>query len=83
MAGVDGSLDNRFFGDNAIAQSEVRAKTGSINGVRSLAGFITGADGADLVFAFFATGDVTDESRTALETLTTAVYSCGSNLADF
>lgn len=83
VAGVDGSLDNRFFGDNAIAQSEVRAKTGSINGVRSLAGFITGADGADLVFAFFATGDVTDESRTALETLTTAVYSCGSNLADF
>jgi D-alanyl-D-alanine carboxypeptidase/D-alanyl-D-alanine-endopeptidase (penicillin-binding protein 4) len=51
--------------------------------VRSLAGFITGADGADLVFAFFATGDVTDESRTALETLATAVYSCGSNLADF
>jgi len=83
VAGVDGSLDNRFFGDNAIAQSEVRAKTGSINSVRSLAGFITGADGADLVFAFFATGDVTDESRTALETLTTAVYSCGSNLADF
>ena len=83
LAGVDGSLDDRFTGANAIAQAQVRAKTGSITGVRSLAGFVTGEDGADLVFAFFAVGDVGDAAKMAIDTVVTGVYSCGSNLADF
>jgi D-alanyl-D-alanine carboxypeptidase/D-alanyl-D-alanine-endopeptidase (penicillin-binding protein 4) len=61
----------------------VFAKTGSITGTRSLAGYIEAEDATDLAFAFFALGEVGDDTRTAIETLVTAVYSCGSNLADF
>jgi D-alanyl-D-alanine carboxypeptidase/D-alanyl-D-alanine-endopeptidase (penicillin-binding protein 4) len=83
VSGVDGSLDDRFTGDNAIAQGTVRAKTGSIQGVRSLAGTLTATDGGDLVFAFFASGEVSDDARSALETAVVGVYRCGANLADF
>ncbi len=83
IAGVDGSLEDRFSGDNAVAAGRVFAKTGSIQGTRSLAGWVSAEDGTDLVFAFFASGDVGDDARGALETAVTAVYSCGANLADF
>jgi len=83
VAGVDGSLDDRFTGDNAVAQGRVLAKTGSIQGTRSLAGWVTAEDDTDVVFAFFATGEVSDDARTALESVVTGVYSCGANLADF
>ncbi|MDA8909512.1 D-alanyl-D-alanine carboxypeptidase/D-alanyl-D-alanine-endopeptidase [Pontimonas sp.] len=83
IAGVDGSLDDRFGGENAVVTSRVQAKTGSISGTRSLAGFIKGVDDSDRVFAFFATGAVDDDARTALETVVAGVYSCGANLADF
>lgn len=83
IAGADGSLASRFGGENEIVHGRVFAKTGSISGVRSLAGFITSVDNTELVFAFFSEGEVGDDSRVALENLVTAVYSCGSNLADF
>lgn len=83
VAGVDGSLEDRFAGENAIAHERVQAKTGSITGVRSLAGFVTGEDDEPLAFAFFSQGSVGDETRVAIESLVTAVYGCGSNLADF
>jgi D-alanyl-D-alanine carboxypeptidase/D-alanyl-D-alanine-endopeptidase (penicillin-binding protein 4) len=83
VAGVDGSLDDRFTDANAIAHNRVQAKTGSITGVRSLAGFVTGEDDEPLAFAFFSQGTVGDETKVAIETLVTAVYGCGSNLADF
>ena len=83
IGGVDGSLDDRFQGANAIAQGRVFAKTGSIQGTRSLAGWVTAEDGSDLVFAFFAHGEVSDEARGALETVVVGAYSCGANLADF
>ena len=83
IAGVDGSLDDRFTGDNATAQGRVFAKTGSIQGTRSLAGWVSAEDDSELVFAFFATGEVSDDARAALETVVTGVFSCGANLADF
>jgi D-alanyl-D-alanine carboxypeptidase/D-alanyl-D-alanine-endopeptidase (penicillin-binding protein 4) len=83
IGGVDGSLDDRFQGANAIAQGKVFAKTGSIQGTRSLAGWVTAEDGSDLVFAFFAHGEVSDEARGALEIVVVGAYSCGANLADF
>ena len=83
IAGVDGSLNNRFQGENAAAQGRVFAKTGSIQGTRSLAGWVSAEDDTDLVFAFFASGAVSDEARGALESVVTGVYSCGANLADF
>ena len=83
LAGIDGSLDDRFVGDNSVAAGQVSAKTGSISGTRSLAGFLHSEDAANLVFAFFATGNVDDAARGALESLVTGVFACGSNLADF
>ena len=83
LAGIDGSLDDRFVGDNSVAAGQVSAKTGSISGTRSLAGYIQSEDTSDLVFAFFATGDVDDAARGALESLATGVFACGLNLADF
>ena len=42
------------------------------------------ADGTRLTFAFYAIGDgIQDEAKEALDTLTTAVYTCGNNLARF
>lgn len=83
LAGVDGSLDDRFVGANSVAAGQASAKTGSISGTRSLAGVIEAEDDTQLTFAFFATGDVDDSARAALESLVAGVYSCGGNLADF
>ena len=83
VAGVDGSLKDRFAGPNAGLVGKVAAKTGTIKGVRALAGYVSASDDTDLIFAFFATGDVGEASRVAIETLVTGVYTCGENLAHF
>jgi D-alanyl-D-alanine carboxypeptidase/D-alanyl-D-alanine-endopeptidase (penicillin-binding protein 4) len=46
VAGVDGSLDNRMKG--TAAEKNVRAKTGTMSNIRSLAGYVTTADGEHL-----------------------------------
>ena len=83
VAGGDGSLKDRFTGENSLAAGRVFAKTGSITGVRSLAGFVTAQDGSELGFAFFAMGDVGDDTKIALDDVVTGVYICGENLANF
>jgi D-alanyl-D-alanine carboxypeptidase/D-alanyl-D-alanine-endopeptidase (penicillin-binding protein 4) len=83
VAGQSGSLASRFTGDNAVARGKVLAKTGWIESAYTLAGVVEAQDGTSLAFAFYAIGDdVTVEARTALDTLTTAVYRCGDNLSD-
>jgi D-alanyl-D-alanine carboxypeptidase/D-alanyl-D-alanine-endopeptidase (penicillin-binding protein 4) len=47
IAGLDGTLERRAAG----ARGRVRAKTGSLDGVTSLAGFARSARGRELVFA--------------------------------
>ena len=49
VAGVDGTLAERMKGTPAAGN--VRAKTGAMNGVRSLAGYVTTQDGEPLAFA--------------------------------
>ncbi len=49
VAGVDGTLAGRMRG--TAAAGTVRAKTGTLTGVRSLAGYVTTADGEPLAFA--------------------------------
>ena len=49
IAGTDGSLAGRMVG--TVAQGNVRAKTGTMSNVRSLAGYVTTRDGELLAFA--------------------------------
>ncbi|MEO8262414.1 MAG: D-alanyl-D-alanine carboxypeptidase/D-alanyl-D-alanine-endopeptidase [Pseudolysinimonas sp.] len=84
VAGKSGTLSSRFTGDNAVARGHVTAKTGWIDTAYTLSGFMDAADGTRLTFAFYAVGEgIKDNAKEALDTLTTAVYNCGNNLATF
>lgn len=47
VAGVDGTLRGRMIG--SLAENNFRGKTGSLNGVSGLAGYLTDKDGDDLI----------------------------------
>lgn len=83
VAGKSGTLGSRFTGDNAIARGKVYAKTGSILHAYALVGYMDAQDGSRLAFAFFAAGPTTSgATRTALDTVTTAVFKCGLELGN-
>jgi len=84
IAGERGSLsyDDRFTGDNAVADGQVIAKTGWIDTGYTLAGVIHAADGATLTFAIYALGDVSDDAKQAIDTLATGFYRCGAQLSN-
>jgi len=52
IAGVDGTLRNRFRG--TALEGRLFAKTGTINAANGLSGYMIGASGRRLTFAFFA-----------------------------
>jgi len=54
VAGVDGTLENRMKGTAAAAN--VHAKTGTLTGISSLAGYCTAANGHTLCFAIINQG---------------------------
>jgi len=57
IAGVDGTLHKRMIGTSA--ENNFRGKTGTLNGVSSLAGYVTTADNDDLIVCMmfeFTTG---------------------------
>jgi D-alanyl-D-alanine carboxypeptidase/D-alanyl-D-alanine-endopeptidase (penicillin-binding protein 4) len=58
VAGFSGSLADRFDGPLPEARGRVRAKTGTLTGVHSLAGIAIGPDGAPMLFAL-----MTDQVR--------------------
>ncbi|PUA82752.1 D-alanyl-D-alanine carboxypeptidase/D-alanyl-D-alanine endopeptidase [Nocardioides currus] len=62
VAGFTGSLAGRFASADAVALGDVRAKTGTLSGVSSLAGIVTGRDGTQMVFVIAA-----DQTRGAPE----------------
>lgn len=75
VAGVDGSLAGRLKG--TAAEGRVRAKTGTMSNIRSLAGYATTADGERLAFAvllnnFEGTGS---EATGALDRIAVALAS--------
>lgn len=49
IAGVDGSLASRMKG--TLAEGNLRAKTGTMSNIRSLAGYVTARNGEHLAFA--------------------------------
>ena len=55
VVGESGTLQNRFVDSSAAGR--VRAKTGSLPGVSSLAGFVTGSDGRPITFAAILNGE--------------------------
>lgn len=78
--GSPGSLEQRFATSDLLLASEVRAKTGSLAGVRSLAGYIEGPD--PLVFSLFVVGSrVDDATRDVIDRLVGEFHACGENLA--
>ncbi|HMK28700.1 MAG TPA: D-alanyl-D-alanine carboxypeptidase/D-alanyl-D-alanine-endopeptidase [Terriglobales bacterium] len=66
VAGVDGSLADRFRGTNA--QGRVQAKTGSLGHVNSLAGYLTTLSGDRLAFSIMSNNHNLPNKR-ALETI--------------
>ena len=83
VAGKSGSLQSRFSGSNAVARGHVTAKTGWIDTEYSMSGFLDAADGTRLVFTFYAMGPgIKSSAQSALDSLATAVYSCGDNLSN-
>ena len=49
IAGVDGTLENRLRG--TPAEGRARAKTGTLNGVTTLSGYVDSAEGEPLAFS--------------------------------
>ena len=50
VSGIDGTLKNIF--QSSLLQGQMRLKTGTLNGVRCLAGFITSSSGKNYRFVF-------------------------------
>ncbi|MFN2607389.1 MAG: D-alanyl-D-alanine carboxypeptidase/D-alanyl-D-alanine-endopeptidase [Acidimicrobiales bacterium] len=65
VAGRNGTLAKRFTGTPAAGR--VRAKTGSLQGVNALTGWISAPDGRLLQFALLANGLPTESAGTGLE----------------
>ena len=79
VAGFTGTLDNRYdTGGEEAGLGVVRAKTGSLSTVNTLAGLVVDRDGRLLVFAFMSNGSGSvDSSRSALDLLAGRVAVCG------
>ncbi len=81
VAGFDGTLAERYRkGRTAAAAGEVRAKTGTLDGVSALAGFVRTRGGRLLAFDVTANGvpaSGTLQAQTALDRVVTVLASCG------
>lgn len=79
VAGGSGTLADKRF-DTPASQAGrgwVRAKTGTLTGVNTLAGLVLDQDGRVLVFAFMSTGSDTEPGRDAIDALATSLRKCG------
>jgi D-alanyl-D-alanine carboxypeptidase/D-alanyl-D-alanine-endopeptidase (penicillin-binding protein 4) len=76
VAGFTGTLDERYDGESGVGV--IRAKTGTLTGVSSLAGVVTSTDGTLYAFAILAddVGD-TGAARDALDDVARALSTCG------
>ncbi len=85
VAGFTGTLDDRFVGAaTRSAAGVLRAKTGTLSSVGTLAGTVLDADGRLLGFAFLSSGFTPGaalENRAALDRLAAAVAGCGCGAA--
>lgn len=80
VAGLTGTLDTRYGGDaTARGAGLVRAKTGTLNTVLALSGYVVDADGRLLVFSFIGNGLTPGAAgnKEALDRAATALAGCG------
>nr|WP_269204760.1 D-alanyl-D-alanine carboxypeptidase/D-alanyl-D-alanine-endopeptidase [Motilibacter deserti] len=81
VAGLTGTLAERYADSGPLdaARGVVRAKTGTLTGVSSLAGLVRDRDGGLLVFAFLAdrVPGSTLDARQALDEAAAALAECG------
>lgn len=78
VAGFSGTLEDRYQGVSASAAGTVRAKTGTLLGVSSLAGLAVDADGRLLAFSVLAdAAPASAPAEQALDRIAAAVASCG------
>jgi D-alanyl-D-alanine carboxypeptidase/D-alanyl-D-alanine-endopeptidase (penicillin-binding protein 4) len=78
VAGATGTLAERFHDpQDAAGAGWVRAKTGSLDHVSTLAGTVQDRDGRVLVFAFMSNDGATWDTRRALDSLAAALRGCG------
>lgn len=82
VSAESGSLASRFKGDNLDAAGKVHAKTGWIKKGYTLVGYTDAKDTTPLLFAVYALGTVTDESKQKIDNLVTAFYRCGDQLSN-
>ena len=80
VAGFTGTLTDRYTAD-ASATGVVRAKTGTLTGVNTLAGTVVDTDGRLLAFAFLTSDETHPPDKTAaqsaLDRTATALATCG------
>ncbi|CAM3673047.1 D-alanyl-D-alanine carboxypeptidase/D-alanyl-D-alanine-endopeptidase [Tsukamurella ocularis] len=77
VAAATGTLADRYTTVNRPGAGYVRAKTGSLSGVSTLAGYVPGRDGAVLTFTLMSSGTPVDVARPAMDAVTTALRGCG------
>jgi len=81
VAGFTGTLATRYTTSPAAAAGGlVRAKTGTLDGVVALAGFLQDTSGRVLSFAIVASGvatNATSKSEAALDRVTAGLAGCG------
>ncbi|MBB4968893.1 D-alanyl-D-alanine carboxypeptidase/D-alanyl-D-alanine endopeptidase [Saccharothrix violaceirubra] len=76
VAGGSGTLAGRY--GESIGKGWLRAKTGTLTGVNSLAGVVVDKDGRLLVFAFMSLSTLPNaDVRQALDVLAASLRSCG------
>lgn len=80
VAGLTGTLGDRYIDESsAEGAGLVRAKTGTLNTVIALSGYVVDADGRLLVFSFIGNGLTpgADGNKPALDASATVLAACG------
>jgi D-alanyl-D-alanine carboxypeptidase/D-alanyl-D-alanine-endopeptidase (penicillin-binding protein 4) len=76
VAGGTGTLADRFTSPSTGA-GWIRAKTGTLSAVNSLAGIVTDADDRVLTFTLMSTGTPPEQAQPALDAVALVLRGCG------